>query len=244
MSTRIHPSHRHHHQGQDQSMSKEIKTHHQQQPCVLTVWKRSTMSFQGTDGFTVFDHHGKLAFRVDNYSRNNSSAILMDGAGNALLTLKPQIFSKQWNAYKGEGSCRRRTKGSESSEGAKPKALFSMRSSGSMVFNGGGDKNDHDEAQVFMGTSTGQGQGCKSHDEAPDFKVQGCFRRRNCVIRNSKGHVAAKISRKRVNKTVVLGDDVFNLVVQPGFQHHLMMAFVVVLDRIHTKHYYTPLLCS
>ncbi|XP_054790888.1 protein LURP-one-related 8-like [Prosopis cineraria] len=207
-------------------MSKE-KTH----PYVLTVWKRSTMTFQGTDGFTVFDHHGKLAFRVDNYSRNNSTAILMDAAGNALLTLKPQIFSMQWHAYRGEGCS---------------KALFSMRSSGSMVFNGGsGD--DEEEAQVFMGptSSSSSSSGCKAHDDTPDFKVQGCFRRRNCVIRNSQGEIAARISRKRVkNKTVVLGDDVFNLVVQPGFQPQLMMAFVIVLDRIHNKHYYTPLLCS
>ncbi|XP_028781247.1 protein LURP-one-related 5-like [Neltuma alba] len=241
--SRIHPSHHQHHhrQGHQESMSKE-KT----QPCVLTVWKRSTMSFQGTDGFTVFDHHGKLAFRVDDYSRNNSTAILMDGAGNALLTLKPQIFSMQWNAYRGEGYCSRRDNKSSNnskSSGAKPKALFSMRSSGSMVFNGGGDQN-HDEAQVFMGPSGRQGQGCKAHDDTPDFKVQGCFRRRNCVIRNSRGHIAARISRKRVNKTVLLADDVFNLVVQPGFQPELMMAFVVVLDRIHSKHYYTPLLCS
>ncbi|XP_054785389.1 protein LURP-one-related 5-like [Prosopis cineraria] len=233
--SRIHPSHNHH-QGQDQSMSKE-KTH----PYVLTVWKRSTMTFQGTDGFTVFDHHGKLAFRVDNYSRNNSTAILMDGAGKALLTLKPQIFSMQWHAYRGEGCCRRRK---SSERGEKPKALFSMRSSGSMVFNGG--SGDDEEAQVFMGpTSSSSSSGCKAHDDTPDFKVQGCFRRRNCVIRNSQGEIAARISRKRVkNKTVVLGDDVFNLVVQPGFQPQLMMAFIIVLDRIHNKHYYTPLLCS
>lgn len=61
----------------------------------LTVWKRSSMSFQGTDGFTVFDQRGRLAFRVDNYSRNNrhlkGGLLLMDGAGKALLTLKPQV---------------------------------------------------------------------------------------------------------------------------------------------------------
>jgi hypothetical protein len=66
-------------------------------PAVLTVWKRSSMTFQGTDGFTVFDHRGRLAFRVDNYSRKSScitgsgGLVLMDGAGNALLTLKPQV---------------------------------------------------------------------------------------------------------------------------------------------------------
>lgn len=52
------------------------------------------MSFQGTDGFTVFDRHGRLVFRVDNYSRNKAARLLlMDGAGNGLLSLKPQVKS-------------------------------------------------------------------------------------------------------------------------------------------------------
>jgi hypothetical protein len=40
-----------------------------QAPAVYTVWKRSSMGFQGTDGFSVYDATGSLAFRVDNYSR-------------------------------------------------------------------------------------------------------------------------------------------------------------------------------
>ena len=50
------------------------------------------MSFQGTDGFTVFDPNGTLVFRVDNYSRKNGyGLVLMDGVGNALLSLKPKV---------------------------------------------------------------------------------------------------------------------------------------------------------
>lgn len=67
---------------------------------MLTVWKRSSMSFQGTDGFTVFDRHGRLAFRVDNYTRKSNryvsatgaGQVLMDGSGHPLLTLKPQVL--------------------------------------------------------------------------------------------------------------------------------------------------------
>ena len=65
---------------------------------MLTVWKRSSMSFQGTDGFTVFDPHGTLVFRVDNYSRKNGyGLVLMDGVGNALLSLKPKV--RTYNVY-------------------------------------------------------------------------------------------------------------------------------------------------
>lgn len=63
---------------------------------LLTVWKRSSMTFQGTDGFTVIDSSGRLAFRVDNYTRKEcrgggGGVVLMDGHGKPLLTLKPQV---------------------------------------------------------------------------------------------------------------------------------------------------------
>lgn len=41
------------------------------------------MGFQGTDGFCVYDDAGRLAFRVDNYSRRRKlcagDLLLMDG---------------------------------------------------------------------------------------------------------------------------------------------------------------------
>nr|CAB3490761.1 unnamed protein product [Digitaria exilis] len=63
-------------------------------PAVYTVWKRSSMGFQGTDGFSVYDADGALAFRVDNYSRRRKlfagELLLMDGHGAPLLALRPQ----------------------------------------------------------------------------------------------------------------------------------------------------------
>lgn len=201
-------------------------------PSVLTVWKRSSMTFQGTDGFTVFDHHGRLAFRVDNYSRKSccitgGELVLMDGAGNALLTLKPQVLSMQyqWNAYRGEDKMGK----SRSSK------VFSMRS-GSRLFH-----SSKDEAIVMMGATTKHGQTDQS--QTPDFRIEGCFRRRNCKIKSSAGATVAKIARKRVNNRILLGDDVFSLAVQPGFDTQLIMAFVIILDRICGKPF-APVLCS
>ena len=60
-----------------------------------TVWMRSSMGFQGTDGFSVYDAGGELAFRVDNYSRRRKifagELTLMDGHGAPLLSLRPQV---------------------------------------------------------------------------------------------------------------------------------------------------------
>ncbi|KAE8098962.1 hypothetical protein FH972_016981 [Carpinus fangiana] len=184
--SRIHPDH-------DMLLKEDAQL---RRPAVLTVWKRSSMSFQGTDGFTVFDHHGRLAFRVDNYSRKSccitggGGLVLMDGAGKALLTLKPQRHSSK----------------------------------------------DDVEAIVVMG----HGQS----DQTPDFRIEGCFRRRNCKIKSSStGQMVAKIARKRVNNKILLGDDVFTLAVQPGFDTQLVMAFVIILDRICGKPF-APVLCS
>ncbi|KAM3690097.1 hypothetical protein ACJW31_09G096000 [Castanea mollissima] len=213
-------------------------------PSVLTVWKRSSMTFQGTDGFTVFDQHGRLAFRVDNYSRKSSCNIikggrlvLMDGAGNALLTLKPQVLSMQyqWNAYRGEDKTGKRVTSTTSK-------VFSMRS-GSTLFH-----SSKDEAIVMMmGSSAGPSTNNSNTDrhQTPDFRIEGCFRRRNCkILKSSSGEMVARIARKRVNnRRILLGDDVFSLAVQPGFDPQLIMAFVIILDRICGKPF-APVLCS
>jgi hypothetical protein len=63
--------------------------------CCYTVWMRSSMGFQGTDGLSVYDAGGALAFRVDNYSRRRKifagELTLMDGHGAPLLSLGPQV---------------------------------------------------------------------------------------------------------------------------------------------------------
>ncbi|KAJ6765329.1 hypothetical protein OIU79_021518 [Salix purpurea] len=111
---------------------------------MLTVWKRSSMSFQGTDGFTVFDPHGTLVFRVDNYSRKNGyGLVLMDGVGNALLSLKPKILSMQyqWRAYRGD------------QDGGEKANVFFMRSPSVLSnFQAAGRKH---VAEIFMGTHSG-----------------------------------------------------------------------------------------
>ncbi|KAF7146548.1 hypothetical protein RHSIM_Rhsim04G0119700 [Rhododendron simsii] len=204
--------------------------------CVLlTVWKRSSMTFQGTDGFTVIDSSGRLAFRVDNYTRKEcwgggGGVVLMDGHGKPLLTLKPQMLSMQyqWNAYRGDQGYRTSPKSRE----------FIMRRSRSMIHS---NRREY-EAEVFMGSSSGGGAS-KYKYPTPDFKVEGSFSRRNCKITSGSGTLVAKITRKRVNNTtMLLNDDVFCLVVQPGFDPDLIMAFVIVLDRISPKPF-APILC-
>jgi hypothetical protein len=134
-----------------------------------------------------------------------------------------QVLSMQyqWNAYRGEDKCGR-------NPNSKSK-VFSMRS-GSMLFHSSKDV----EAIVMMGGQS---------DQTPEFRIEGCFRRRNCKIMTRSGEMVAKIARKRVNNKILLGDDVFTLAVQPGFDTQLIMAFVIILDRICVKPF-APVLCS
>ncbi|KAF0918573.1 hypothetical protein E2562_025165 [Oryza meyeriana var. granulata] len=66
MISRIHPSERETRARQDEAAGASAAP---PRAAVYTVWKRSSMGFQGTDGFSVYDAAGTLAFRLDNYSR-------------------------------------------------------------------------------------------------------------------------------------------------------------------------------
>jgi uncharacterized protein YxjI len=67
----------------------------------------------------------------------------------------------------------------------------------------------------------------------PSFKIKGCFEKRDCKIYNSRGEEVAQISRKTTSDaSVLLGNDVFSLVIQPGFDCQLVIAFLILLDRI------------
>ncbi|KAL5205078.1 hypothetical protein ABZP36_009949 [Zizania latifolia] len=209
------------------------------QPVVYTVWKRSSIGFQGTDGFSVYDSAGRLAFRVDNYSRRRKAfagdLLLMDGHGTPLLSLRPQILSlhNRWNCYRAQ------EEGLDSSSSCVSQQIFSMRKSSALQ--------SSDEAEVYMSSATSDHcQPEASASPSPSFRIDGCFSRRSCKIRGSNGEEAARISRKNAGEAarpVTLGDDVFSLVVRPGFDVAIVMAIVVVMDRI-CRRPYTPLACS
>lgn len=72
---------------------------------VLTVWKKSLVL--NCEGFTVFDPHGNLVFRVDNYMAATKGHIfLMDASGATLLTIRRKRLSlgDTWLIFNGETS--------------------------------------------------------------------------------------------------------------------------------------------
>ncbi|GJN07134.1 hypothetical protein PR202_ga24936 [Eleusine coracana subsp. coracana] len=221
-------------------------------PAVYTVWKRSSMGFHGTDGFSVYDAAGSLAFRVDNYSRQRKlcagELLLMDGQGTPLLSLKPQLLSlhDRWNCYTAEEE----SSGKKMKQPSTPQLVFTMHKSSALQ--------SSDQAEVHMAAAAAAttsavasgGLSCKHQAViAPSFQIEGSFWRRNCkIIRGSDGKEVARISRKKAGvasrpAVTTLGDDVFSLVVRPGFDAAMIMAMVVVMDRI-CRRPYTPMVCS
>ncbi|TKV98980.1 hypothetical protein SEVIR_8G009100v4 [Setaria viridis] len=218
-------------------------------PAVYTVWKRSSMGFQGTDGFCVYDDAGRLAFRVDNYSRRRKlcagELLLMDGQGSPLLSLRPQLLSlhDRWNCYTAteEGGVDKKPSASSQQQ------VFTMSRCSALKIS--------DEAEVHMSaegtaaSSSLSGLGCKHPQAAASgYRIEGSFSRRSCKIRHgSDGKEAARITRKNAGvasrPVATLGDDVFSLVVRPGVDAATIMAIVVVMDRICHKPY-TPMVCS
>ncbi|KAK6145044.1 hypothetical protein DH2020_021864 [Rehmannia glutinosa] len=172
-------------------------------PMVLTVWKKSLLF--NCDGFTVFDSRGNLVYRVDNYmSGNNGEIFLMDASGTSLLTI------------------RRRKKLSLGDRW--------------LVFDG--ETADNPRFSVRKNVNL-LNKKCLAHVSSPRkndallYEIEGSYGQRRCAVYDEKRRRVAEIKQKEASvKGVDLGNDIFRLVVQPGFDSALAMAIVILLDQM------------
>ncbi|XP_028779186.1 protein LURP-one-related 5-like [Neltuma alba] len=182
---------------------------------LLTVLKTS-LFFAG-DGFTVYDSHGQLVFRVDTYgpdARDKDELVLMDPHGLCLLTVrrKRPSLHQRWEGYKGERM-----------DGDKP--IFSVKRS-SII----GRARASVTVELYDDNSGGE--------EQQYYQIEGCFPQRNCTVYNATKESMAEIRRKVDQTTsVMLGKEVFTLCVKPGFDGAFAMGLVLVLDQINGDDY-------
>ncbi|KGN45264.1 protein LURP-one-related 12 [Cucumis sativus] len=169
----------------------------------LTVMKTS-LFFAG-DGYTVYDCKGELLFRVDSYgpdARDKDEIVLMDAQGKCLLTVRRKRPSLH---HRWEGFLGERT------EGQKP--IFNVRRSS------------------IIGRSSMTVEVLK--DSGDEYHIEGCFGNRHCTIFDAAKEAVAEIKRKvDATTNVVLGKDVFSLIIKPGFDGAFAMGLVLVLDQI------------
>ncbi|KAM0877039.1 hypothetical protein ACQ4PT_035767 [Festuca glaucescens] len=186
----------------------------------LTVWCKSLV-FRG-DGYAVFDDaDGRMVFRVDNYGVGQGSDMaLMDHAGRVLLTVRRRhrkmlsLMPETWEAYNGDvdgkvidgHSVHHKADGEPRLVMRATKDLCSSSCTVSVL---GADKPDlyglswsrQDEwSRIYRCGSTGD----------------------NTLV--------AEVRRKLggPEKTTLLGKDVLSLVVQPGMDHAITMAMLMI----------------
>ncbi|XP_021741756.1 protein LURP-one-related 12-like [Chenopodium quinoa] len=188
----------------------------------LTVHK--TSMFNQGDGFIVYDSKGDIVFRVDTCSPTKNRLLLMDTFGKPLLTLLPKrpTLHHRWEGFLGE----------KSNDQQQLQPIFNIwkstligRSSLNVEINGG------------------------SHAK---YQIEGCFSERSCTIYHvtSSDHgdalteSVATIKRKvEPTRKIVLGRDVFSLVLKAGYDAAFVMGLVLALDRIDGDDVVAPIEC-
>ncbi|XBI67934.1 hypothetical protein VPH35_047200 [Triticum aestivum] len=171
----------------------------QQAYTAYTVWMKSLV-FNG-NGCAVYGPDGAVTFRVDNYGcRGGREVLLMDRAGNALITIRRKGFGmfKRWEV-------RRCAHNGHQDEEATP--WFSVR------------RAEKGGAAVAM---HGGARTC--------YRIDGCSgaRKPEYRVRGVDGSVMAEVARKQTSAGVVLGEDVLTLTVAPEVDHLLALGLVVV----------------
>ncbi|KAL4312924.1 hypothetical protein GQ457_01G038480 [Hibiscus cannabinus] len=172
---------------------------------VLTVWKRSLLF--NCNGFTVFDAKGDLVFRVDNYMQGHKGSILlMDANGEPLFTIRRKKISL------GLGENWLVYEGEETM--ATPR--FSVKKS----------------LNIFNNKCLAYVIGSDPSNQIV-YEIEGSYSRRRCAVLGDNRKLAAEIRRKEGGGGVVLGTDVFRLIVQPNsIRRDFAMALVILLDQM------------
>ncbi|KAL5991415.1 hypothetical protein ACLOJK_012324 [Asimina triloba] len=177
----------------------------------LTVWKKSLLF--NCNGFTVFDAMGNLVFRVDNYMDiNKGEIVLMDGAGEPLLTIRRKKLSlgDHWLIFNGE-------------ETANPR--LSLKKNVNIL-------NSTSLANVTAG--------CGTSPKHVIYRVEGSYAQRCCAVYDDKRRRVAEIKRKEAVGGAVFGLDVFRLVVEPDLDPAIAMALVILLEQMFGSRRFVP----
>ncbi|XP_010273088.1 PREDICTED: protein LURP-one-related 11 [Nelumbo nucifera] len=177
----------------------------------FTIWMKSLV-LHG-NGCTAFDAKGDVVYRIDNYNKKGGNQVyLMDLRGEVLFVIhrkKPGVLGC-WEGYRSNGS-----------EESMEKPCFKVRKVCRIL-------NAKATYRVTVGCDRAQ----------PDYyKIEGGLRTDKSAYKivDELGGVVAEVKRKQSSSGVVLGGDVFTLMVEPHVDHSLIMGIVVVYGLINHK---------
>ncbi|XP_040986880.1 protein LURP-one-related 11-like [Juglans microcarpa x Juglans regia] len=175
-----------------------------------TIWMKSLVL--GCKGCTVFDAKGQLVYRVDNYNCNFRDEVnLMDSKGKVLFTVPRKRFKlfRFWEGYR-----------STDKEIEMKRPGFQVRKTLRIPR---GDS----PCEVIVGLDENQPRHYKIHSWSSCKSA--------CKLVDQFGGLVAELKRKKSAGGVDLGNDVLTLVVEPYFDHSLIMGVFVVYCLINCK---------
>ncbi|KAJ4951701.1 hypothetical protein NE237_028533 [Protea cynaroides] len=180
---------------------------------VLTVRKRPHVVNGG--GFVVTDCSQKIIFRLDGCGTlGTKGELILRGADGEFLLLirkKGSMFEalgihRQWKGYKVDD------------EGAE-KLVFSLKEPNSFLV-----KN----IKVNVGHKR-----CNIKDW--DFEIRGSFPDKSCAIVDSSGKTVAQVGVRKEAQMMMVSKDLYQVVVQPGFDQAFLCGVIAVLDNIYEE---------
>ncbi|VFQ91008.1 unnamed protein product [Cuscuta campestris] len=167
--------------------------------------------------FKVVDVNENVMFRVKSKLLSlRDRRILLDAAGNPIVTFQQKIFSahRRWQAFRGEST--------------DPKdMLFSVKKSSLVQLK--------TKLDVFLAANT--------KEDDCDFHVEGSWLERSCTIYASAGGggggggssssaIVAQMHKKHTAGSVLAGKDRFWVTVYPNVDYAFIVALVVILEEI------------
>ncbi|XP_062166869.1 protein LURP-one-related 15-like [Alnus glutinosa] len=161
-----------------------------------------------SDGnFVVTDVNGTVIFKVKGKILTlHDRRVLLDGAGNPVVTLREKIMSAhdRWQAFRGESV--------EESD-----LIFSVKRSSILQLKA--------KLHVFLANNT--------KEDVCDFKVEGSWSERSCVIyAGESSSIIAQMHKKETVKSILIGKDNFSVTIYPNVDYAFIVALVVILDGI------------
>ncbi|KAI0520026.1 hypothetical protein KFK09_007491 [Dendrobium nobile] len=187
-------------------------------PVTLTVWRKSLLF--NCKGFTVFDAEGNLVFRVDKYDRIQQGR---DHPNGRRRKSPPHNPTKDYNLTNYYGALLNRESDYKLSLG-KHWEIYDGEESANPRFS------VKKHVNFLQPKSLAQVIRCDGGSLV--YEVEGSYTQRCCALYDETRMAVVEIRRKEEVGGVDLGLDVFRLVVQPGFDAALAMAFVVLLEEM------------
>ncbi|XP_074562915.1 protein LURP-one-related 10-like [Curcuma longa] len=177
----------------------------------LTVTRYDVLTFMDVHLYTVVDVDGDEVFKVNRVQFGSSRRVLLDAAGDTLLTMKPDgsngirglDFCEPWNVYRGDST-------------SPSDLLFSVGKSKLLQF---------DQFKVILATNANQAATC-------DFKIDGSGRSVKCTISIGQSDtIIAQMSSKRA----FLQPEKLLVTVSPNIDCAFIVSLIVIIEEFRRK---------